>query len=87
MCVCAATVKHQMDSGTLEKLCSILSESHIPWMQLAEKLGMRTLAHLYEECPSPCQNLLQNYQVRHRARVCVYARLRVYAHVCVCLYV
>ncbi|KAJ8250562.1 hypothetical protein COCON_G00224840 [Conger conger] len=56
-------VKHQMDTETLEKLCGIISKSQVPWTQLAEKLGMRTLAHLYQDCPSPSQNLLENYQL------------------------
>ncbi|KAI1894477.1 hypothetical protein AGOR_G00116210 [Albula goreensis] len=55
--------KHQIDSETLSKLCGILSQSDIPWKQLAEKLGMLTLAHLYQESPSPCQNLLESYQL------------------------
>ncbi|KAJ8418353.1 hypothetical protein AAFF_G00140620 [Aldrovandia affinis] len=55
--------KYQMDNDTLGKLCGILSQSDVPWRQLAEKLGMLTLAHLYQECPSPCQNLLENYQL------------------------
>ncbi|KAJ8248469.1 hypothetical protein GJAV_G00242350 [Gymnothorax javanicus] len=54
---------HQMDSETLDKLCGILSKSQVHWRQLAEKLGMRTLAHLYQESPSPCQNILENYQL------------------------
>uniref|UniRef100_A0AAY4BZ81 RHD domain-containing protein n=1 Tax=Denticeps clupeoides TaxID=299321 RepID=A0AAY4BZ81_9TELE len=44
-------------------LCGILSQGHVPWRDLAEKLGMLTLAHLYQESPSPCQNLLENYQL------------------------
>ncbi|XP_035256253.1 nuclear factor NF-kappa-B p100 subunit isoform X3 [Anguilla anguilla] len=55
--------KHQLDSETLGKLCGILSRSRVPWGELAEKLGMRTLAHLYQASPSPCQNLLENYQL------------------------
>uniref|UniRef100_A0AAY4C097 RHD domain-containing protein n=1 Tax=Denticeps clupeoides TaxID=299321 RepID=A0AAY4C097_9TELE len=53
----------QLDGETLSKLCGILSQGHVPWRDLAEKLGMLTLAHLYQESPSPCQNLLENYQL------------------------
>uniref|UniRef100_A0A8C9T9P0 Nuclear factor of kappa light polypeptide gene enhancer in B-cells 2 (p49/p100) n=1 Tax=Scleropages formosus TaxID=113540 RepID=A0A8C9T9P0_SCLFO len=55
--------KPQMDNETLSKLCGILSQGNVPLRQLAEKLGMLTLADLYQECPSPCQNLLENYQL------------------------
>ncbi|XP_048865323.1 nuclear factor NF-kappa-B p100 subunit-like isoform X3 [Brienomyrus brachyistius] len=55
--------KPQMDSETLSKLCGILSQSHVPLRQLAEKLGMLTLADLYQKSPSPCQHLLENYQL------------------------
>ncbi|XP_031434945.1 nuclear factor NF-kappa-B p100 subunit [Clupea harengus] len=53
----------QLDVEMLEKLCGLLDQSHVPWKELAEKLGMLTLAHLYQESPSPCQNLLENYQL------------------------
>ncbi|XP_030628252.1 uncharacterized protein LOC115810460 [Chanos chanos] len=53
----------QLDSETVSKLCGILSQGNVPWRDLAEKLGMLTLAHLYQESPSPCQNLLENYQL------------------------
>lgn len=46
------------------KLCGILIEDHVPWRELAEKLGMLTLTHLFQESASPCQKLLENYQVR-----------------------
>ncbi|RXM29781.1 Nuclear factor NF-kappa-B p100 subunit [Acipenser ruthenus] len=52
-----------LDSDTLARLSTALSAGEVQWKQLAEKLGMRTLADLYEECPSPCHSLLQGYQV------------------------
>ncbi|XP_062319587.1 nuclear factor NF-kappa-B p100 subunit isoform X2 [Osmerus eperlanus] len=52
-----------LDEETLTKLCEILSLGDVPWRQLAEKLGMLTLAHLYQESPSPCHNLLHNYKL------------------------
>ncbi|XP_041116576.1 nuclear factor NF-kappa-B p100 subunit-like [Polyodon spathula] len=52
-----------LDSDTLARLSTALSAGGVQWKQLAEKLGMRTLADLYEECPSPCNSLLQGYQV------------------------
>lgn len=52
-----------LNDETLSALCEILSLGDVPWRQLAEKLGMLTLAHLYQESPSPCHNLLQNYQL------------------------
>ncbi|KAL2082947.1 hypothetical protein ACEWY4_020720 [Coilia grayii] len=54
---------HQIDGEMMEKLCGLLIQSQVPWKELAEKLGMLTLAHLYQESPSPCQNLLENYQL------------------------
>lgn len=53
-----------LDSEVLTKLCSILIDDHVPWRELAEKLGMLTLTHLYQDSASPCQKLLENYQVR-----------------------
>uniref|UniRef100_A0A8C7TTT2 Nuclear factor of kappa light polypeptide gene enhancer in B-cells 2 (p49/p100) n=1 Tax=Oncorhynchus mykiss TaxID=8022 RepID=A0A8C7TTT2_ONCMY len=55
--------KWQLDSETLSKLCELLSLNDVPWRQLAEKLNMLSLAHLYQESPLPCHNLLENYQV------------------------
>ncbi|XP_062375201.1 nuclear factor NF-kappa-B p100 subunit isoform X2 [Sardina pilchardus] len=52
-----------LDGEMMEKLCGLLDQSRVPWKELAEKLGMLTLAHLYQESPSPCQNLLENYQL------------------------
>uniref|UniRef100_A0A671TDZ4 Nuclear factor NF-kappa-B p100 subunit-like n=1 Tax=Sinocyclocheilus anshuiensis TaxID=1608454 RepID=A0A671TDZ4_9TELE len=52
-----------LDSEVLTKLCSILIEDHVPWRELAEKLGMLTLTHLYQDSASPCQKLLENYQL------------------------
>ncbi|XP_059422514.1 nuclear factor NF-kappa-B p100 subunit-like isoform X2 [Carassius carassius] len=56
-------VNQGLDSEVLTKLCSILIEDHVPWRELAEKLGMLTLTHLYQESGSPCQKLLENYQL------------------------
>ncbi|XP_018608609.1 nuclear factor NF-kappa-B p100 subunit-like isoform X2 [Scleropages formosus] len=53
----------QLDSDTLQQLCGILSEGHVPWRQLAQKLGMLTLADLFQETASPCRSLLESYQV------------------------
>ncbi|XP_070980765.1 nuclear factor NF-kappa-B p100 subunit-like isoform X1 [Oncorhynchus clarkii lewisi] len=53
----------QLDSETLSKLCELLSLNDVPWRQLAEKLNMLSLAHLYQESPLPCHNLLENYQL------------------------
>ncbi|KAJ8014429.1 hypothetical protein DPEC_G00040130 [Dallia pectoralis] len=55
--------QQQLTSETLIKLCEVLSLSHVPWRQLAERLNMLSLAHLYQESPSPCHNLLENYQL------------------------
>lgn len=52
-----------LDGELMQKLCGLLTQSQVPWKELAEKLGMLTLAHLYQESPSPCQNLLENYQL------------------------
>ncbi|XP_063047238.1 nuclear factor NF-kappa-B p100 subunit isoform X2 [Engraulis encrasicolus] len=52
-----------IDGELLERLSGLLSQSRVPWRDLAEKLGMLTLAHLYQESPSPCHNLLENYQL------------------------
>ncbi|XP_016412320.1 nuclear factor NF-kappa-B p100 subunit-like [Sinocyclocheilus rhinocerous] len=52
-----------LDSEVFTKLCSILIEDHVPWRELAEKLGMLTLTHLYQDSASPCQKLLENYQL------------------------
>uniref|UniRef100_A0A673X5D4 Nuclear factor of kappa light polypeptide gene enhancer in B-cells 2 (p49/p100) n=1 Tax=Salmo trutta TaxID=8032 RepID=A0A673X5D4_SALTR len=53
----------QLDSETLHKLCELLSLGDVPWRQLAEKLNMLSLAHLYQESPSPCYKLLENYKL------------------------
>ena len=66
LCTIQAGGSQQLDVEMLEKLCGLLDQSHVPWKELAEKLGMLTLAHLYQESPSPCQNLLENYQVSKR---------------------
>jgi len=57
-------VNQGLDSEVLMKLCGILIEDHVPWRELAEKLGMLTLTHLFQESASPCKKLLENYQVR-----------------------
>lgn len=56
-------VEPPLDCETFTKLCGILNQSQVPVKDLAEKLGMLTLAHLYQDSPSPCQNLLENYQL------------------------
>uniref|UniRef100_A0A674BCU3 Nuclear factor of kappa light polypeptide gene enhancer in B-cells 2 (p49/p100) n=1 Tax=Salmo trutta TaxID=8032 RepID=A0A674BCU3_SALTR len=66
----------QLDSETLSKLCELLSLNDVPWRQLAEKLNMLSLAHLYQESPLPCHNLLENYQVSKGGFFCTFA------HVC-----
>uniref|UniRef100_A0A674BCQ1 Nuclear factor of kappa light polypeptide gene enhancer in B-cells 2 (p49/p100) n=1 Tax=Salmo trutta TaxID=8032 RepID=A0A674BCQ1_SALTR len=58
-----STERGQLDSETLSKLCELLSLNDVPWRQLAEKLNMLSLAHLYQESPLPCHNLLENYQL------------------------
>uniref|UniRef100_A0A4W4EF35 RHD domain-containing protein n=1 Tax=Electrophorus electricus TaxID=8005 RepID=A0A4W4EF35_ELEEL len=52
-----------LDSEMVIKLCEILNQGQVPWRELAEKLGMLTLAHLYQESTMPCYNLLENYQL------------------------
>ncbi|KAK3554007.1 hypothetical protein QTP70_019124, partial [Hemibagrus guttatus] len=56
-------VSQPLDTETVSKLCGILNKSQVSWKELAEKLGMLTLAQLYQDSPSPCQNLLENYQL------------------------
>uniref|UniRef100_A0A3B4DB68 Nuclear factor of kappa light polypeptide gene enhancer in B-cells 2 (p49/p100) n=1 Tax=Pygocentrus nattereri TaxID=42514 RepID=A0A3B4DB68_PYGNA len=43
-------------------LCPLLC-AVVPWRDLAEKLGMLTLADLYQRSSSPCQKLLENYKI------------------------
>ncbi|XP_037554092.1 nuclear factor NF-kappa-B p100 subunit [Nematolebias whitei] len=52
-----------LDEDTLSRLVEVLSVRDVPWMKLAEKLGMMTLTHLYQDSPTPCQHLLQHYKV------------------------
>uniref|UniRef100_A0A667Z1I2 Nuclear factor of kappa light polypeptide gene enhancer in B-cells 2 (p49/p100) n=1 Tax=Myripristis murdjan TaxID=586833 RepID=A0A667Z1I2_9TELE len=52
-----------LDGDTLARLVEVLSVSDVPWRKLAEKLGMMTLTHLYQDSPAPCQHLLYNYQL------------------------
>lgn len=54
-----------LDEETLSRLVAVLSVGDVPWMKLAEKLGMMTLTHLYEDSATPCQHLLQHYKVPH----------------------
>uniref|UniRef100_M3ZDB6 Nuclear factor of kappa light polypeptide gene enhancer in B-cells 2 (p49/p100) n=1 Tax=Xiphophorus maculatus TaxID=8083 RepID=M3ZDB6_XIPMA len=51
-----------LDEETLSRLVAVLSVGDVPWMKLAEKLGMMTLTHLYEDSDTPCQHLLQHYK-------------------------
>ncbi|XP_061601464.1 nuclear factor NF-kappa-B p100 subunit [Cololabis saira] len=53
----------RLDEDTLARLVSLLSVGDVPWMKLAEKLGMMTLTHLYRDSPAPCTHLLQHYQL------------------------
>uniref|UniRef100_A0A3Q1HL91 RHD domain-containing protein n=1 Tax=Anabas testudineus TaxID=64144 RepID=A0A3Q1HL91_ANATE len=52
-----------LDEDTLSRLVEVLSEGDVPWKKLAEKLGMMTLTHLYQDSPVPCQHLLQHYKL------------------------
>ncbi|CAL8258950.1 unnamed protein product [Lota lota] len=52
-----------LDEETLSQLLGVLSVGEVPWRALAERLGMMTLAHLYQDSPSPCQHLLHSYQL------------------------
>lgn len=54
-----------LDTETVSKLCGILNKCEVSWKELAEKLGMLTLAKLFQDSPSPCQTLLENYQVSY----------------------
>uniref|UniRef100_A0A8C4Z0F1 RHD domain-containing protein n=1 Tax=Gadus morhua TaxID=8049 RepID=A0A8C4Z0F1_GADMO len=52
-----------LDEETLSSLLGVLRVGEVPWRALAERLGMMTLAHLYQDSPSPCQHLLHSYQL------------------------
>uniref|UniRef100_I3JJ19 Nuclear factor of kappa light polypeptide gene enhancer in B-cells 2 (p49/p100) n=1 Tax=Oreochromis niloticus TaxID=8128 RepID=I3JJ19_ORENI len=52
-----------LDEDTLSRLVDVLSVGDVPWKKLAEKLGMMTLTHLYQDCPMPCRQLLQHYKL------------------------
>ncbi|KAM3862712.1 nuclear factor NF-kappa-B p100 subunit [Diretmus argenteus] len=52
-----------LDGDMLARLVEVLSVGDVPWRKLAEKLGMMTLTHLYQDSPTPCQHLLHNYQL------------------------
>uniref|UniRef100_A0AAX7U5E1 RHD domain-containing protein n=1 Tax=Astatotilapia calliptera TaxID=8154 RepID=A0AAX7U5E1_ASTCA len=53
-----------LDEDTLSQLVNVLSVGDVPWKKLAEKLGMMTLTHLYQDSPTPCHQLLRHYKVR-----------------------
>lgn len=52
-----------LDEDMLSRLVELLSVGDVPWRKLAEKLGMVTLTHLYQDSPTPCHHLLQHYKV------------------------
>lgn len=52
-----------LDEDTVSRLMDVLSDTDVPWMRLAEKLGMKTLTQLYVDTKVPCQHLLQHYKV------------------------
>lgn len=52
-----------LDEDTVTRLMDVLSDTDVPWMKLAEKLGMKTLTQLYVDTEVPCQHLLQHYKV------------------------
>uniref|UniRef100_A0A673BV02 RHD domain-containing protein n=1 Tax=Sphaeramia orbicularis TaxID=375764 RepID=A0A673BV02_9TELE len=65
---CSTSSRHKVESSrldedTLTRLVEVLSIKGVPWKKLAEKLGMMTLTHLYEDSPVPCQHLLQHYKL------------------------
>ncbi|XP_030604116.1 nuclear factor NF-kappa-B p100 subunit isoform X2 [Archocentrus centrarchus] len=52
-----------LDEDTLSRLVEVLSVGDVPWKKLAEKLGMMTLTHLYQDSPVPCRQLLHHYKL------------------------
>ncbi|KAM9364432.1 nuclear factor NF-kappa-B p100 subunit isoform 2-T2 [Pholidichthys leucotaenia] len=52
-----------LDEDTLSRLVDVLGVEDVPWRKLAEKLGMMTLTHLYQDEPAPCHCLLQHYKL------------------------
>lgn len=52
-----------LDEDTLSRLVDVLSVGDVPWRKLAEKLGMMTLTHLYQDSSTPCHHLLQHYKL------------------------
>ncbi|XP_069579873.1 nuclear factor NF-kappa-B p100 subunit [Brachyistius frenatus] len=52
-----------LDEDTLSRLVEVLSVGDVPWRKLAEKLGMMTLTHLYQDSRTPCHHLLQYYKL------------------------
>nr|UYI29295.1 glutamate dehydrogenase 1 [Trachinotus ovatus] len=61
---CSKRIKpSSLDEDTLSRLVEVLSVGDVPWRKLAEKLGMMTLTHLYQDSPTPCHHLLQHYKL------------------------
>ncbi|XP_028278589.1 nuclear factor NF-kappa-B p100 subunit-like isoform X2 [Parambassis ranga] len=52
-----------LDEDTVSRLVEVLSVGDVPWRRLAEKLGMMTLTHLYQDTPTPCRHLLEHYKL------------------------
>lgn len=52
-----------LDEDTVTRLMDVLSDTDVPWVRLAEKLGMKTLTQLYVDSKAPCLHLLQHYKV------------------------
>lgn len=63
-------------------LVDMLSVKDVPWIKLAEKLGMMTLTQLYVDTEAPCQHLLQHYKVTMATRPCPSDHM-----MCICLMV
>lgn len=61
--VVAGAESTSLDEGTVTRLMDVLSDTDVPWMRLAEKLGMKTLTQLYVDSKAPCLHLLQHYKV------------------------
>lgn len=59
----AGSESSSLDEDTVSRLMDVLSDTDVPWMKLAEKLGMKTLTQLYVDTKAPCQHLLQHYKV------------------------
>ncbi|XP_053730737.1 nuclear factor NF-kappa-B p100 subunit [Synchiropus splendidus] len=52
-----------LDDATLSRLADVLRSKNVSWRKLAEKLGMATLTHLYQNSSAPCHHLLQHYKL------------------------